>query len=80
MPCCVTVNVWPAAVMVPVLALPLFADTTYPTVPLPLPLPETREIQLALLDAVHAQPLADVTEMLPDPPDVPADALDEPIP
>ena len=67
-PCCVTVNVLPAAVIVPVLALPLFGDTTYPTVPLPLPLPEPMEIQLTLLEAVHAQPLADVTEMLPDPP------------
>lgn len=79
-PCCVTVNDWPAAVMVPVLALPLFGDTTYPTVPFPLPLPETMEIQLALLEAVHAQPLADVTEMPPDPPAVVAAALDGFIP
>jgi hypothetical protein len=73
---CVTVNVWPATVMVPLLALPLFGNTEYPTVPLPLALlPEVREIQLALPDAVHAQLLCEVMEMLPAPPAAVAVAL-----
>lgn len=37
--------------------MPLLAATDSPTVPLPLPFcPDTIEIQLAPLEAVHAQP------------------------
>jgi hypothetical protein len=67
---CVMVNVWPPTVMVPVRELvTVFADTLNPTVPFPEPLaPLVIVIQLALLVALHAQPVTDVTEKEPVPP------------
>jgi hypothetical protein len=69
---CVTVNVAPAIVSVPVrLDATVFAATLYPTVPLPEPVaPLVTVIHAALLAAVHAQPVAAVTALLP----VPAEA------
>jgi len=60
---CVTVNVWPPAVIVPVRdVVAEFAATVNVTVPLPDPLaPPVIVIQVALLAAVHAQPLPLVT-------------------
>jgi len=59
---CVTVNVDPAIVSVPVRAPPVFAATVNVTVPLPVPLaPLAIVIQLALLLAVHVQPDCVVT-------------------
>jgi hypothetical protein len=59
---CVTVNVCPATVSVPVRCAPVFADALYATVPPPLPLaPLVIVSQGALLDAVQAQPPAVVT-------------------
>ena len=60
---CVTVNVCPPAVIVPVRdVVAEFADTVNVTVPLPDPLaPPVIVIQVALLAAVHAQPLPLVT-------------------
>jgi hypothetical protein len=50
-------------------AVPELAETEYPTVPFPLPLPaETTAIQPALLEALQEQPLAAVTLTLPVPP------------
>jgi hypothetical protein len=67
---CVTANVWPAIVAVPVRADPMFAEMFATTVPLPVRLaPAGITIQDALLVAVHAQPLAADTEiegLLPD--------------
>ena len=55
---CVTVNVWPATVMVPVRALPGFAATLNATDPFPVPLaPEVTVTHATLLLAVQAQPL-----------------------
>ena len=70
---CVTVNVAPAIVSVPVrLDATVFAATLNPAVPLPDPVaPLVIVIQEALLVAVHAQPVAAVIVLLP----VPADAL-----
>ena len=66
---CVTVNVWPATVMVPVRALPGFAVTLNATAPLPVPLaPAVTVIQFALLFAVQAQPVPADTAMVPVPP------------
>jgi hypothetical protein len=67
----VTVKVVPAIVSVPVrLEAIVFAATLKPTVPLPDPLaPLVRVIQAALLPAVHGQPVAIVTLLLPVPPD-----------
>ena len=67
---CVTVNVAPAIVSVPVRpVVTVFAATLNPTVPLPDPAaPLVSVIQDALLAAVHAQPLATVTALLPLPP------------
>jgi hypothetical protein len=66
---CVTVNVWPAMVMVPVRALPTFATTLNPTEPLPVPLaPAVTMIQFALLLAVHVQPAPADTATFPVPP------------
>ncbi len=65
---CVTVNVNPATVIVPVLELvDVFDDTEYITVPLPIPLlPLVMVIQLALLWAVQLQVLDEaVTVILP---------------
>jgi len=66
---CVTVNVWPAIVIVPVRCGPVLAATENSVTPLPLPLaPAVMVIQLSLLVAVHAQPVAVVTLTEPDPP------------
>jgi hypothetical protein len=64
---CVTVNVFPAIVIVPVRVLPVeFAVTEYPAVPFPLALaPEVTVIQLALLVAVQLQALPAVTDTVP---------------
>ena len=67
---CVTVNVAPAIVSVPVrLDATVFAATLNPTVPLPEPVaPPVNVIQAALLAAVHAHPVEAVTLLLPVPP------------
>ena len=67
----VTVNVAPAMVSVPVrLDATVFAVTLNPTVPLPEPVaPLVTVIHAALLAAVHEQPVATVTALLPVPPD-----------
>jgi hypothetical protein len=65
---CVTVNVWPAMVMVPERAAPVFAATLYATVPLPVLLvPDVIVIHEALLDAVqaHVDPALTATEPVP---------------
>jgi hypothetical protein len=64
------VNVWPAAVIVPVRAAPLLAATENPTVPLPVPeAPLEIVTQLAFDPAVHGQVDADaVTPNDPGPP------------
>jgi len=61
----------PAIVSVPVrLEATVFAATLKPTVPLPDPVaPLVRVIHEALLAAVHGQPVAIVTLLLPVPPD-----------
>lgn len=64
----VTVNVWPATVIVSALCGPMLAATEKPTAPLPEPLaPELIVIQASLLVAVHAQPVAVVMLTEPDP-------------
>jgi hypothetical protein len=70
---CVTVNVAPAIVSVPVrFDAALFAATLKAAVPLPDPVaPPVTEIQASLLAAVHEQPVATLTLLLP----VPADAV-----
>jgi len=67
---CVTVNVCPAMVIVPVRWLvPVLAATVKATVPLPVPLlPEVIFIQLTLLVATQGQPLEAITLTLPGPP------------
>ena len=61
---------------VPVLALPVFAAALNPTEPLPLPLaPEVTVIHDAPLLAVHAQPVAEETLKVPDPPPAATDPL-----
>ena len=67
---CVTVNVAPAIVRVPVrLEAVVFAATSKVTEPLPDPVaPPVRVIHAALLVAVHAQPVAAVTVLPPLPP------------
>jgi hypothetical protein len=69
-PACVTVNVCPPTVIVPVrLALPVLAATLNDTVAVPVPLAAlVTVIQLAVLDAVHAQPAMVVTVNDPVPP------------
>lgn len=66
---CVTVNVSPPIVMVPVRTLPdVFVATPYATVPPPEPdAPDVTEIQAALLWAVQLQlaPAVTVTEPVP---------------
>jgi hypothetical protein len=66
---CVTVNVWPAMVTVPLLcAAVLFAATVYPTLPLPVPLAPLLIVRkLAVLEtaAVHAHPACVVTLTIP---------------
>ena len=63
-----TVTVAPAIVNVPVRASAVVFDATLkPTVPLSLPLaPDVTLNHVALLAAVHAQPVVVVTEMVPD--------------
>ena len=63
-PACVTVKVLPAIVSVPVRGVvAVFAATSKVTEPLPFPVaPVARVIHPALLVAVHAQPVAAVTE------------------
>ena len=65
-----TVNVWPAMVIVPVRSLSeLFWSTPYPTVSDPVPDPRTTVSQSAFAVAVHAHVAADaVTVTLPEPP------------
>ena len=59
------VNVWPPAVIVPVLAGPFIACTLNETVPFPLPLlPPVMEIHPSLLAAVHVQLATVVIEKL----------------
>ena len=72
---CVTVNVAPAIVSVPVrLEATVFAATLKPTVPLPEPVaPLVTVIHAALLAAVHAHPVGIVTSLLP----VPAAAVND---
>jgi hypothetical protein len=66
---CVTVNVCPAIVSVPVRAAPELAATVKLTVPLPVPEPpDVTVIQLTFATAVHAQPVPAVTALEPDPP------------
>lgn len=63
---CDTVNVCPAIVMVPLRESLAFADTTYATLPLPVPdPPELTEIHAALLAALHAQPVVVETVTVP---------------
>jgi hypothetical protein len=71
------VTVSPAAVSVPVLALPVFGRTVNVTFPAPVPLaPVTIVIQAALLCAVHAQPPeVDTAIGLPPPPAAAIDSL-----
>ena len=68
---CETVNVFPAAVIVPVLAPPVFAATENATVPLPVPEPPlVIVIHDAFAPAVHAHvPVEAPTAMDPVPPD-----------
>ena len=68
-PACVTVNVWPAMVSVPVLGeVDVFAAIEKATVPFPEPLaPDVMVSQEALLVAVQAQPAVVVTVALLEP-------------
>ena len=69
---CVTVNVWPAMVSVPVRTEPVFAATANETEPFPEPdAPEVTVIQLAFDAAVHAHPFDAVTLTDPLPPPTP---------
>jgi hypothetical protein len=62
--------------MVPDLAVPVFAAALNATEPLPLPLaPDVTVIHDAPLLAVQAQPVAEVTAKLPDPPPAATDPL-----
>jgi len=72
---CVTLNVAPAMVSVPVrLDATVLAATLKPTAPAPEPVaPLVTVIHGALLAAVHAQPVATETELLP----LPADAVND---
>ena len=74
---CVTVNVVPAIVSVPVRpVVTVFGATLKPTLPLPLPVaPLVTVIQLALLAADQAQP--DPAETVLDP--VPPLAVNDPL-
>jgi hypothetical protein len=65
----VKVTVRPATTAVPVRApVPELAVTVYWTEPLPVPLPVI-EIQVAPLAVLHAQALAVVTVIVPEPPE-----------
>src|SRR5215203_1735641 len=73
---CVTVNVWPAIVSVPVRAAPALTAMVKPTDPLPLPPgPEVIDAQETLLTAVHAQPASAVTWTVAASPSGPDDRL-----
>jgi hypothetical protein len=63
-PACVTVNVRPATVSVPMRwPVPVFGATVKATLPAPLPdAPLVIVIQAALLVAVHAQPVLAATD------------------
>ena len=67
---CDTVNVCPAAVIVPLRALPELAATVNAIVPLPVPdAPLEMVIHAAFDEAVHAHVVAEaVTVMEPEPP------------
>ena len=66
-------NVWPAAVIVPVRADPVLAATANPTEPLPVPeTPVEIVIQVVFEPAVHAQ--VDGDAVTPNDPDPPASA------
>jgi hypothetical protein len=66
---CVTVNVWPPIVSVPVRAAPVFAAALNVTDPLPVPAaPAVIVIHVALLVAVHAHAACVVTATFPVPP------------
>lgn len=70
-PLCVTVNVWPATVNVPLRGeLLAFADALKPTLPLPLPFAPLVTVSqpVSLLTPVHAQPLGAFTAVEPAPP------------
>ena len=69
---CVTVKTCPATVTVPVLDGPEVGATVKVTPPLPDPLVVPIEIQSAWLAAVHGQPAAAVTAIVPAPPAAPA--------
>ena len=71
-PVCVTVNVFPAIVIVPVRSLsPEYDETEYATVPELWPdAPEEIVIQDAFDRAVHEMPGSTVTETVPLPPDL----------
>jgi hypothetical protein len=67
-PSCVTVNVCPATLTVPLRPVPRFGSTTNPTDPLPVPdAPEVTMIHKALEAAVHEHvpPVVTVTDPMP---------------
>jgi hypothetical protein len=67
---CEIVYVWPATVIVPVCAPPVFGSTVNATEPEPEPdWPDVMCIQDALAVAVHAQPALLLTANVPLPPD-----------
>jgi hypothetical protein len=67
---CEIVYVWPATVIVPVCAVPVFGPTVNATEPEPDPdWPDVIWIQDALAVAVHTQPALVVTAKVPLPPD-----------
>ena len=70
MPACVTVNVFPAAVIVPVRESELaFAAAVKPAEPLPDPVaPEVIVIHVSVVAAVQLQPVGAVTVIVPVPP------------
>jgi hypothetical protein len=70
---CVTVNVCPAIVSVPVRCGPELDPTLNVAVPFPLPDPDCTVMNASWLVAVHVQPAPAVTLLLPDPPEVPKD-------
>jgi hypothetical protein len=77
-PACVTVNVRPPIAIVAVRGEVLvFAAPLYVTVPLPVPVaPPVTVSHVALLVAVHAQPVPEVTPTVPVPPAATTDPLD----
>lgn len=66
-PACVTVNVWPAIVRVPVRDVaPVLAPTLYVTVPSPVPFaPAVTDSHPVFVVAVHVQPALAVTVTVP---------------